>query len=165
MNFPLPRLLLPLFASLTLHAALLALTIPRAVPRPAPRIEVRLPQAIDTSADALLKNTFKDAAETKESVPKQADATVRGRARLQAQQLRLAAHVFYPAQAVEQGIEGEVRLRLRLDTQGKLLEARVASSSGHELLDSAALAAAYATGTFPAAGSELILPVVFRLSE
>ena len=62
-------------------------------------------------------------------------------------------------------MEGEVRLLLLLDDSGRLLDARVASSSSHALLDQAAVEAAHATGRFAGAGRELILPVVFRLSD
>jgi protein TonB len=62
-------------------------------------------------------------------------------------------------------MEGEVRLLLLMDDKGALLDVRVASSSGHALLDQAAMAAARAAGTFAGAGRELILPVVFRLSD
>lgn len=168
MIFPLPRLhslrrlFLPLVASIVFHAAIFWLAILHIAPRPTPRIEVRLPQLPESLTDTLLKNTLKNTLGQKTNARSQAGI---GRSMAQAQQQRLAKHVFYPPQAVEQGMEGEVRLLLRLDAQGRLLEARVASSSGHDLLDQAAVAAAYATRVFPGSGSELILPVVFSLSE
>ena len=73
-------------------------------------------------------------------------------------------HRVYPREAVAQGLEGEVRLLLTLDGAGKILEARIAKSSGHAILDQAAVRAAYAME--PLAGGStgtLVLPVVFRL--
>ena len=53
---------------------------------------------------------------------------------------------------------------LTLDPAGNVLEAVIASGSGHPALDRAALSAAYAIQRLPGAGvRELILPVVFRL--
>lgn len=79
-------------------------------------------------------------------------------------QRKLAAHLFYPPEAIARGLEGEARLLLTLDDAGRVLEADIAASSGHAVLDRAAVAAAYAMGRLPAAGGrELILPVVFRL--
>ena len=62
------------------------------------------------------------------------------------------------------GLEGEVRLLLRLDATGVVLDARIASSSGFAVLDDAAVRAALATHRLAAGGAaEMILPVVFRL--
>ncbi len=79
-------------------------------------------------------------------------------------QLKLAAHMFYPPAAIEQGLEGEVRILLKLAPDGSILEASIAASSGHPLLDQAGLGAALAMRRVPIAGAEeLILPVVFNL--
>lgn len=81
-----------------------------------------------------------------------------------AAQRRLAEHLFYPPEAVARGLEGEVRLLLTLDPAGNVLDAEVASSSGHAILDQAAVKAAYAMRRLPGAGlREMILPVVFKL--
>ena len=169
MRFPLrrlfwPRLFWPLVISIVLHAGLGALASLDKTSLPASRLEVHLPHPPETSMEQLLKNTYQNVAGNKTV---SADQPLPGRAmkRMQTQQQRLAAHVFYPPEAVEQGLEGEVRLLLRLDAKGRLLEARVVGSSGYLLLDEAAISAAYATGTFPGGGAEMILPVDFRLSE
>lgn len=79
-------------------------------------------------------------------------------------QLKLAAHMFYPPAAIEQGLEGEVRILLKLAPDGSILEASIAASSGHPLLDQAGLGAALAMRRVPISGAEeLILPVVFKL--
>lgn len=81
-----------------------------------------------------------------------------------AAQRKLAQHLFYPPEAVARGLEGEARLLLSLDAEGNVVEAEIASSSGHRILDQAAVRAAYAMGRLPGAGArEMILPVVFRL--
>ncbi len=132
-----------------------------------PRIEVRLPELPDSNdavARHLIKNTYEKGSASKPTALVQS----RNGSRLQhavAQQQRLAEHVFYPPEAVAQGLQGEVRLLLRLDAGGKLVSASVVTSSGHEVLDKAAVSAAYATGVFPGAAGELLLPVDFRLSE
>lgn len=85
-------------------------------------------------------------------------------AKERAAQRKLAQYLFYPPEAVARGLEGEVRLLLILDVEGKVLQAQVASSSGHPLLDQAAVKAAYAMQRLPdASAREMILPVVFRL--
>ncbi len=72
--------------------------------------------------------------------------------------------LFYPPEAVARGIEGEVRLLLTLDAEGAIRDAQVAASSGHKLLDEAAVKAAMAMGRLPETGArEVLLPVVFRL--
>ena len=52
---------------------------------------------------------------------------------------------FYPPEAVARGIEGETILMLRYNPDGTLRDARVARSSGHAILDQAALRAVHAT--------------------
>lgn len=155
-------LLLPLAVSIAFHAAIFALPSLLAVPRPLPRIEVRLPQPAPAHEDDLLKNTLVGKGG---GMPHAADPGWNVRTSAEAQRRRLAEHVFYPPQAVAQGLQGEVRLLLRLDRDGRLLEVRIASSSGYPLLDDAAVAAARAAGVFSGGAPEMILPVVFRLSE
>jgi len=53
-----------------------------------------------------------------------------------------ALPVDYPALARREGLEGRVVLRLRVSSGGRVVAAEVATSSGHALLDDAALAAA-----------------------
>ena len=85
-------------------------------------------------------------------------------ARLLTAERKLAKHRFYPPEAVARGLEGEVRLLLILSPAGNVLEARIAGSSGHPLLDRAATEAVYAMHRISADGArELILPVIFKL--
>jgi TonB family protein len=76
----------------------------------------------------------------------------------------------YPTDLYDQGIEGEVRLRLFVDSAGRVApeSTRVASSSGTPALDSAAVAGAAALRFAPAhrdgvpVGIAFYQPVVFR---
>jgi len=76
----------------------------------------------------------------------------------------------YPAELYDQGIEGEVRLRLYVDSTGRVApeSTRVASSSGTPALDSAAVAGASALRFAPAhhdgvpVGVAFYQPVIFQ---
>ena len=61
----------------------------------------------------------------------------------------LRRHLEYPRAARLRRQQGEVRLRLVLDRSGRLLEAALASSSGHDLLDEAALRMAQRAAPYP----------------
>lgn len=52
------------------------------------------------------------------------------------------ANILYPAYAMDRGLTGVTKLELRIDSDGTLLEKSVSESSGHAILDKAALAAA-----------------------
>jgi protein TonB len=83
---------------------------------------------------------------------------------VQAAQKKLSQHLYYPPEAIARGIEGEVRLIITLTEDGSIADVNIAASSGHPILDNAAIKAAYATGKLSGATSrELILPVIFRL--
>jgi TonB family protein len=76
----------------------------------------------------------------------------------------------YPAELYDQGIEGEVRLRLWVDSTGRVApeSTRVTSSSGTAALDSAALAGAAQLEFAPAhqggrpVAAAFYQPVIFR---
>lgn len=174
------RLLACLAGSVLLHASTIALLAgkwPIAIRQPelAPVLHVRLPEpppepGSPPATEPLIKDTLSDAAAAAAVLPPRSfvagEARPRaGRAvRERAAQRKLAKHLFYPPEAVAAGIEGEVRLLLTLDPAGIVVEAVIASSSGHPMLDRAALSAAHALRRLPGAGErELILPVVFRL--
>ena len=119
--------------------------------------------------EVLLKDTLAetDAAKVVKAAPQPLAARSNTRAPRspeEAAQRKLSEVLFYPPEAVARGIEGEVRLLLTLDPGGRLLDAQIAASSGHKMLDDAAIRAAFAMGSLPQAGErEVILPVVFRL--
>ena len=75
----------------------------------------------------------------------------------------LARDEFYPREAIKQGIEGRVVLQLTLDDTGRVTALEVASSSGHAVLDGAALKAATRIGQLPGGRRQLLLPVEFKL--
>ncbi len=71
---------------------------------------------------------------------------------------------FYPVEAISQGIEGEALVLVMLDPNGQVSAARIEESSGHRILDDAALRAVRALRSLPAdAPRETLLPVRFRL--
>lgn len=75
-----------------------------------------------------------------------------------------AAGQFYPAEAIAQGLQGEVDVLLVIDETGKVTAARVEQGSGHALLDEAALRAVRSLQSLPAdAPRQVVLPVRFRL--
>ncbi|MDR1163825.1 MAG: energy transducer TonB [Candidatus Accumulibacter sp.] len=81
-------------------------------------------------------------------------------------QRRLSERVFYPKEAIERGLEGTVYLIVRFTDDGSVADVDVAASSGHALLDNAAVRAAYAMGRqIGAASGELVLPVHFQLQD
>jgi pilus assembly protein CpaC len=62
---------------------------------------------------------------------------------------RILENLNYPLAAKEASFQGTVTLGLRLNFRGELLEAKVKSSSGYDLLDASALGAAQNIGTYP----------------
>lgn len=87
---------------------------------------------------------------------------LRGRA-LNTALAELAKQDFYPRAAIERGLEGDVIVLLTLNLAGGVAEASVATSSGHAILDAAALAAVRRIGGLPAERRQVLLPVQFRL--
>lgn len=70
---------------------------------------------------------------------------------------------FYPPEAIRQGLEGEAIVMLRIGGNGDVLAAQIAKSSGHVILDEAALRAIRATPRFAPGPREILLPVTFAL--
>jgi protein TonB len=70
----------------------------------------------------------------------------------------------YPAEAIERGLQGEALVLLFLDASGNAIAARLETSSGHALLDDAAVQAARSLRSLPhSAPREALVPVRFRL--
>jgi protein TonB len=61
----------------------------------------------------------------------------------------------YPRAAKLAGLEGRAVVRIVLNEAGSIVEIALAQSSGHDILDRAALEAARSVGRLPAAPSEL----------
>jgi protein TonB len=173
-----PRLLLALALSLALHGSLvlpdLLKRLAAAPPRPALQAVLRLPPKPDAApAEPLLKNTLapeepppalKPAAPAIPQIKPQVRPKTVAKREVRAAQRKLSEHLFYPPEAIARGLEGEVRLILKLSADGAVESVSIAASSGHPVLDNAAVKAAYAMGSLTGASSrELILPVIFRL--
>ena len=90
-------------------------------------------------------------------------ARLSGEAALKAAE-QLRRELPYPREAIERGLEGEALVLLFLDAAGTVIAARLAGSSGHALLDDAAVRAARSLHSLPdSAPREALLPVRFRL--
>ncbi|MBE0509094.1 MAG: energy transducer TonB [Gammaproteobacteria bacterium] len=99
-----------------------------------------------------------------------ADAPVAEEAQHLLGQLRheLARHFHYPALAVRRGWQGTVQLGFEIDTGGRISNIHVAQSSGHALLDRAAVSALGRVGqlSLPVKHHhQLRFPVMYRLEE
>ena len=77
---------------------------------------------------------------------------------------QIARELLYPPEAIAQGLEGEALVLLVLDEAGNAMAARLEASSGHALLDAAAVRAARTLKGLPdGVPREVLLPVRFRL--
>ena len=171
------RLILALALSLVLHAVVLFWDAVRFAAPPAAQpplaASLRLPAKTPPRAEApLLKDTLSADPPTVKPPPATRPATSAGpplseaaaKRQVEAAKRKLSQHVYYPPDAVARGLEGEVRLLLRVSDDGHISDVSIAASSGHAILDQAAIKAAYAMGKVNWVQSrELILPVVFRL--
>lgn len=157
---PLP---LALLLSLVLHVALiLAPAWPSLAPRAKqPRIEVRLPvpeEAIPHSASVATEPSDAEPTPVAPVKPQRLAGS-----HLRQAQAALSRHLYYPPEAVANGLEGEVILLLTLSPTGQLTGVEIARSSGHALLDQAALDATRRIGSLPGSKQQLLFPVSFRL--
>ncbi len=171
------RLIPALAFSLALHAGLLAPDLLQrllpAQPRPPLQATLRLPPKVEAApADLLLKNTIdaEPAPQAKPPAPVPSPraipkAPTKNAVReVQSAQRKLSKQLFYPPEAVARGIEGDVWLILKLGDDGEILDVGIAQSSGHAILDNAAIKAAYAMGKqIGATSRELIVPAHFQL--
>lgn len=76
---------------------------------------------------------------------------------------RIQSRIVYPGEAVRRGLEGEVLLRIHIETGGIPDEIRVARSSGARLLDDAARRGVVRAAPLPSAPGWVEIPVRFRL--
>lgn len=171
------RLFFAFFISLALHGISLypgLLKLPATPSRPVLQALLRPPPAPlpdEAPEEPLLKNTM-DSVETKTTTPAEGIVEkpsptrrkVTQQQAIKAVQQKISEHLFYPPQAIAQGIEGDVWLILTLGEDGQIEDINIATSSGHALLDNAAIKAAYTLGRQTGAPSrELVVPVLFRL--
>lgn len=174
------RLILALALSLAIHGVLLQ---PDLFKRPAapsnPALQVRLrPRPVVAEApqpaEPLLKNTLDDAPTTTPdamrplATPPRPKPTPTSETKISREvaiaKRKLRKHQFYPPQAIALGLQGDVHLLLTLAADGSIDDVAIAASSGYDLLDNAAIKAAYAIGRLPPTSTrQLLLPVQFRL--
>jgi len=69
----------------------------------------------------------------------------------------------YPRLARERGIEGEVRLRFRLNSAGIVESVEVVKSSGYEILDRASVQAVYRAAPMPSVNGWIEVPIAYVL--
>lgn len=69
----------------------------------------------------------------------------------------------YPRLARERGIEGEVRLRFKINSAGLVESVEVVKSSGYEILDSASIHAVYRAAPLPAVNGWIEVPIAYVL--
>ena len=166
------RLFLALALSLALHGTLLFPDIWKrftvAPARPALQASLRPLIAPPAVPELLLKNTIDSEEAPRAQSPPPATPAAKtnnpAKREVQTAQRKLSQHLFYPAEAVTRGIEGEVHLIVKISADGTISEVKVAASSGHAILDNAAMRAAFAMGKLGAGEArEIIVPVIFRL--
>lgn len=151
-------------------------------PQPAPR-ETQTPARVAAKPaptqpvrDPVRNETAKPAQSPGAEAPAQMDAPQTSPGASQAILARLehelARHFQYPLLARRRGWEGEVVLDLRIDGQGKIDSMEIARTSGHGILDRAALDAVTRISRIPdaaellgGAGMHVQLPVIYRLKE
>lgn len=174
---PLPVALL---VSLLLHGLLFLPLIP--APVAPPRLEVRLPPLPEAEpppsetagATPELKPEMAIATPPAVAAPATPSAPAADRPRTDPAPPRPAQALasvnaptqlrFYPEDAVRQGLEGDVVLQLALDDKGRVYAVEIISSSGHPILDRAAVTAAKNLGAMPGNPPRTRLPVSFRLT-
>lgn len=170
------RLVLALALSLILHLAPLLGEIISSTPppstsvvmtaelRPQPVAEIPLEMPELTAAQPIPppRKTSKPAIVRQSP---QATAVYRWQDEVKRQLKKMDEHgLFYPQEAIAQGLEGETLILVIIDEHGKVSAARVEHGSGHRLLDDAALRAVRALRSLPASTPrETLLPVRFRL--
>ena len=147
---PMPRSVLPASAELTVWLR----ELPARLELPAPvQPPLRLPERSSRHASA------GPAVITKSTPTVQLGGEA---AAVVAEQLQ--RELPYPPEAIERGLQGEALVLLFLDAAGNAIAARIESSSGHGILDEAALRAVRSLRSLPAgAPREVLLPVRFRL--
>jgi len=75
-----------------------------------------------------------------------------------------SAGLFYPAEAIARGLQGEAHVLLVIDEAGNVVATRLEQSSGHAILDEAALSAGRRLKSLPSdAPRQTVLPIRFRL--
>jgi len=157
------RLFFACLASLGIHLVLLCdpawPSLARATRTP---LQVTL-QEQTAAPSAMADSATRTAPDSRPQPPHQAAPQKLSGKSLHRAQAALSKHLFYPQSAVAQGLQGDVVLLLALDSTGGIQAIEIAKSSGHALLDQAAIDAARHIGALPGNPHQTLLPVSFRL--
>ena len=161
------RLSIAIALSLALHGVLLLPDLLKrlaAAPPPPPlQATLRLPPKPEVPAEPLLKNTLDEEDQVKPVAPppKTTELPQKKSAKpdplkreIEQAKRKLSQYVFYPEVARRQGLEGTVTVFLELSADGRVEDVRLISSSGHPILDNAAIKGFYAVGKFPGKSDE-----------
>ncbi|MCL2075814.1 MAG: energy transducer TonB [Betaproteobacteria bacterium] len=138
------------------------------MPLPVESVEPDLPAEADFAQNLRLKQPPPRPAPPPPLPPPEPDRPLARLAAAASQQLAAMdqAGDFYPVEAIEQRLEGDVLVRIFFDEDGEVIAARLEESSGHPLLDAAALRAVRSLQSLEAYGLESVnLPVRFRLRK
>jgi len=169
------RLVMALMVSVLLHllpflSALIRQQPPPPTPPPSGLSARLLPPPLPAQVPLALPEQPRQESRASPPPPPQGKAKAQGRPRNWqeevSRQLRKQAEqgLFYPAEAIAQGLQGEVLVLLIIGENGQVSAARVEQGSGHRILDDAALRAVRALHSLPAdAPRETLLPVRFNL--
>jgi len=158
---------LPAITRAPVPALNVRLVEPVSVPVPAPQPELLMPE--DTPRKVITPRSQKTprrlarAPDTSRPAAPAGARVLSGEAARKAGE-QVAKELFYPPEAIERGLEGEALVLLFLDESGNAIAARIEASSGHAILDAAAVRAARTVKSLPSsAPREALLPVRFRL--
>lgn len=176
------RLPLALVASLLLHSLpwlLNQIPPPKPPPSPKPSLTATLaPPALPAPIvppELILPEPLKPQAPLPPPLPHKPEKQKPGEKQLNApktwnqaiaQQLKSLKdrQEYYPQEAISQGLQGEVLVLVIIDENGNITAARVEESSGHRLLDDAALRNVRTIRSLPAdAPRQALLPLRFKL--
>lgn len=112
---------------------------------------------IATASDSTTSSAYVSAAQEHRRAQERAETHIR---------LELGRHFSYPMLARKRGWQGEVLLAFQLAADGRIHDARIARSSGHGVLDRAALKALDKVTPLEhhaPASLTLQIPVIYRL--
>ena len=161
---------MPLYLALLISIAAHLLILLPTLDWPAPRVQhnaitVRL--SIPSASEPVARDSSTAlSAQSRPSLQARSQSrdALRGES-LREARVALARHLLYPAEAIARGLEGETTLLLVLDGNGRVTSVTIAHSSGHAVLDQAALDAAMTMGSLPGNPRQTLLPVTFRLEQ
>ncbi|MDR0439847.1 MAG: energy transducer TonB [Candidatus Accumulibacter sp.] len=148
-NVPLPS---PASRAPALRALLRSSPEPANVPEPPPPAETLLKNTIDDgppddSPDDLPESSAIDANPAARKGERAAPVSAKADERqMESIRRRLSEYVFYPEQARRLGLEGTVTLFVEVAGDGRVEDVRLVASSGHPILDNAAIRGFYALG-------------------